>query len=31
MELGADTEAVLLELGYTWEEIAQHKDSGAIC
>jgi len=31
VELGADTEAVLLELGYTWEEIAQHKDSGAIC
>jgi len=30
-ELGADTEAVLLELGYTWEEIAQHKESGAIC
>jgi crotonobetainyl-CoA:carnitine CoA-transferase CaiB-like acyl-CoA transferase len=31
VELGADTEAVLLELGYTWDEIAQHKESGAIC
>jgi crotonobetainyl-CoA:carnitine CoA-transferase CaiB-like acyl-CoA transferase len=30
-ELGADTEEVLLELGYTWEEIAQQKASGAIC
>jgi crotonobetainyl-CoA:carnitine CoA-transferase CaiB-like acyl-CoA transferase len=30
-ELGADTEQVLLELGYTWEEIAQHKETGAIC
>ena len=31
VELGADTETVLLELGYTWEEIAEHKASGAIC
>lgn len=31
VELGADTEAVLLELGYTWDEIAAHKESGAIC
>ena len=30
-ELGADTEHVLLELGYSWEEIATHKESGAIC
>jgi crotonobetainyl-CoA:carnitine CoA-transferase CaiB-like acyl-CoA transferase len=30
-ELGADTEEVLLELGYSWEEIAQHKESGSIC
>jgi crotonobetainyl-CoA:carnitine CoA-transferase CaiB-like acyl-CoA transferase len=30
-ELGADTEEVLLELGYTWEEIAQQKDGGVIC
>jgi crotonobetainyl-CoA:carnitine CoA-transferase CaiB-like acyl-CoA transferase len=30
-ELGADTEQVLLEIGYTWEEIAQHKETGAIC
>ena len=30
-ELGADTEEVLLELGYSWDEIAAHKESGAIC
>jgi crotonobetainyl-CoA:carnitine CoA-transferase CaiB-like acyl-CoA transferase len=30
-ELGADTEQVLLELGYTWEEIAAYKDTAAIC
>ena len=30
-ELGADTEQVLLELGYTWDEIAAHKECGAIC
>jgi crotonobetainyl-CoA:carnitine CoA-transferase CaiB-like acyl-CoA transferase len=29
-ELGADTEQVLLEAGYTWEEIAAFKESGAI-
>jgi crotonobetainyl-CoA:carnitine CoA-transferase CaiB-like acyl-CoA transferase len=31
VELGADTEQVLLELGYSWEEIAQLKDAGATC
>ena len=30
-ELGADTEAVLLDLGYSWEEIARKKEAGAIC
>jgi crotonobetainyl-CoA:carnitine CoA-transferase CaiB-like acyl-CoA transferase len=30
-ELGADTEQVLLELGYTWEEIAGLKEANAIC
>jgi len=30
-ELGADTEETLLELGYTWDEIAALKDRGAIC
>ena len=30
-ELGADTETTLLEIGYTWEEIAAFKDAGAIC
>ncbi len=29
-ELGAQTEEVLLELGYTWEEIAAKKEAGAI-
>jgi crotonobetainyl-CoA:carnitine CoA-transferase CaiB-like acyl-CoA transferase len=29
-ELGAHTEAVLLALGYSWEEIARKKDAGAI-
>jgi crotonobetainyl-CoA:carnitine CoA-transferase CaiB-like acyl-CoA transferase len=29
-ELGADTEATLLEIGYTWEEIAAFKEAGAI-
>ena len=29
-ELGQDTEAVLLELGYSWEDIARFKDAGAI-
>jgi len=29
-ELGQDTEAVLLEHGYTWEDIAQLKESSAI-
>ena len=29
-ELGADTESVLLELGYSWDEIALKKDAGAI-
>jgi crotonobetainyl-CoA:carnitine CoA-transferase CaiB-like acyl-CoA transferase len=29
-ELGADTEQVLLEAGYTWDEIAAFKESGAI-
>lgn len=29
-ELGADTERTLLELGYTWEELAALKDAGAI-
>jgi crotonobetainyl-CoA:carnitine CoA-transferase CaiB-like acyl-CoA transferase len=29
-ELGADTETVLLELGYSWEDIARKKDAGAI-
>jgi len=31
VELGADTEQVLLELGYSWDEIAQLKESGATC
>jgi crotonobetainyl-CoA:carnitine CoA-transferase CaiB-like acyl-CoA transferase len=30
-ELGADTEQVLLEAGYSWDEIAAFKESGAIC
>ena len=30
-ELGADTESTLLEMGYTWEDIAGLKESGAIC
>jgi crotonobetainyl-CoA:carnitine CoA-transferase CaiB-like acyl-CoA transferase len=30
-ELGADTEQVLLELGYTWEELAALKENAAIC
>ncbi len=30
-ELGAHTEEVLLELGYSWEEIARKKDVGAVC
>jgi crotonobetainyl-CoA:carnitine CoA-transferase CaiB-like acyl-CoA transferase len=30
-ELGADTETTLLEVGYTWEEIAELKEAGAIC
>ncbi len=29
-ELGQDTEMVLLELGYTWENIGALKDQGAI-
>ena len=29
-ELGQDTEAVLLELGYSWEDIARFKEAGAI-
>jgi crotonobetainyl-CoA:carnitine CoA-transferase CaiB-like acyl-CoA transferase len=29
-EAGQHTEAVLLELGYTWEEIAAFKEQGAI-
>ena len=29
-ECGQDTETVLLELGVEWEEIARHKESGAI-
>ena len=29
-EVGADTEAVLLELGLSWDEIAAHKTAGAI-
>jgi crotonobetainyl-CoA:carnitine CoA-transferase CaiB-like acyl-CoA transferase len=29
-ELGADTENVLLEIGYTWEEIAALKEAEAI-
>jgi crotonobetainyl-CoA:carnitine CoA-transferase CaiB-like acyl-CoA transferase len=29
-EHGEHTEAVLLEVGLTWEEIAQHKQSGAV-
>jgi crotonobetainyl-CoA:carnitine CoA-transferase CaiB-like acyl-CoA transferase len=29
-ELGADTEAVLLELGYSWEDIVRKKDAGAV-
>jgi crotonobetainyl-CoA:carnitine CoA-transferase CaiB-like acyl-CoA transferase len=30
-DAGADTEDVLLELGYTWEDLAKLKDEGAIC
>jgi crotonobetainyl-CoA:carnitine CoA-transferase CaiB-like acyl-CoA transferase len=30
-ELGADTETTLLELGYTWDDIAALKEHGAIC
>jgi crotonobetainyl-CoA:carnitine CoA-transferase CaiB-like acyl-CoA transferase len=30
-ELGADTESTLLEMGYTWEDIAGLKEAGAIC
>jgi crotonobetainyl-CoA:carnitine CoA-transferase CaiB-like acyl-CoA transferase len=30
-ELGADTEEALLELGYTWDDIAAFKERGAIC
>jgi crotonobetainyl-CoA:carnitine CoA-transferase CaiB-like acyl-CoA transferase len=29
-ELGAQTEEVLLEIGYSWEEIAQQKEAGVI-
>ena len=29
-DLGQHTEEVLLELGLTWEEIAAHKEAGAI-
>ena len=30
-ELGAETEEVLLELGYTWDDIAALKEAGVIC
>ena len=29
-EVGADTEAVLLELGYDWDDVVRYKDLGAI-
>jgi crotonobetainyl-CoA:carnitine CoA-transferase CaiB-like acyl-CoA transferase len=29
-ELGAHTEEVMLELGYSWEEIAAKKEAGAV-
>jgi crotonobetainyl-CoA:carnitine CoA-transferase CaiB-like acyl-CoA transferase len=29
-EVGADTEAVLLELGYDWDDLVRYKDLGAI-
>jgi crotonobetainyl-CoA:carnitine CoA-transferase CaiB-like acyl-CoA transferase len=29
-ELGQHTEEVMLELGYTWEEIGAMRDAGAI-
>ena len=30
-ELGADTEQVLREVGYTWDEVAAFKEGGTIC